>query len=297
MHMSEFLTTKEVAELLRLKERKVYDLAANGAIPCSRATGKLLFARAEVEAWLEQYSSGTALAERPGRASARRKVFLGSHDPLLDWALRESGCGLATYFDGSLDGLERYERGEGIACGIHILDNASDTWNEAEVAARLAREPVVLIEWAWRQRGLIINPDAKRKIKKLADIQGVRVVPRQAQAGSQVLFEALLKRAGMALEGLRLVTPVRTETDAAVAVVEGKAEAAFGLAAMAAQYRLGFVSVITERYDLVIDRHAYFEPELQTLLTFCKSEAFGERARDFVGYDVSGLGRVHFNGA
>jgi len=32
-------------------------------------------------------------------------VVLGSHDPLLDWAVRQSGSGLATYFDGSLDGL------------------------------------------------------------------------------------------------------------------------------------------------------------------------------------------------
>ncbi|HIC80349.1 MAG TPA: DNA-binding protein, partial [Kiloniellaceae bacterium] len=42
-----FLTTKEVAELLRVKERKVYDLSAEGEIPCRRVTGKLLFPRLE----------------------------------------------------------------------------------------------------------------------------------------------------------------------------------------------------------------------------------------------------------
>ncbi|HUS54016.1 MAG TPA: helix-turn-helix domain-containing protein, partial [Thermohalobaculum sp.] len=35
----EFLTTREVAALLRVKERKVYDLAAAGEIPCRRVTG------------------------------------------------------------------------------------------------------------------------------------------------------------------------------------------------------------------------------------------------------------------
>lgn len=45
-----YLTTKEVADLLRLKERKVYDLVAEGGIPCVRATGKLLFPRDLVEA-------------------------------------------------------------------------------------------------------------------------------------------------------------------------------------------------------------------------------------------------------
>ena len=43
--MEQYLTTKELAELLRLKERKVYDLAAAGEVPCTRATGKLLFPR------------------------------------------------------------------------------------------------------------------------------------------------------------------------------------------------------------------------------------------------------------
>ena len=52
--MTEYLTTRELAELLRIKERKVYDLAASGKVPCSRATGRLLFPRAEIEAWIER---------------------------------------------------------------------------------------------------------------------------------------------------------------------------------------------------------------------------------------------------
>ena len=34
-------------------------------------------------------------------------IVAGSHDPLLDWSLRESGCQLAMMPGGSLDGLER----------------------------------------------------------------------------------------------------------------------------------------------------------------------------------------------
>ncbi|MCY3701237.1 MAG: helix-turn-helix domain-containing protein, partial [Rhodospirillales bacterium] len=47
-----YLTTKEVAALLRVKERKVYDLAASGGIPHRRVTGKLLFPSAEILAWI-----------------------------------------------------------------------------------------------------------------------------------------------------------------------------------------------------------------------------------------------------
>tara|TARA_Y100000588_G_scaffold166145_1_gene180137 strand:- start:171 stop:329 length:159 start_codon:yes stop_codon:yes gene_type:complete len=46
----QFLTTKDLAALLHLKERKIYELVAEDAIPCLRATGKLLFPRQAVEA-------------------------------------------------------------------------------------------------------------------------------------------------------------------------------------------------------------------------------------------------------
>ena len=55
--MTDFLTTRELASLLRVKERKVYDLVAAGALPVRRVTGKLLFPRNEIDAWLGAQSS------------------------------------------------------------------------------------------------------------------------------------------------------------------------------------------------------------------------------------------------
>ncbi|KPQ26747.1 MAG: DNA binding domain, excisionase family [Marinobacter excellens HL-55] len=49
MPLPAYLTTAEVAEYLRLKERKVYDLVSQGVIPCVRVTGKLLFPRQRID--------------------------------------------------------------------------------------------------------------------------------------------------------------------------------------------------------------------------------------------------------
>ena len=57
-NLNEYLTTRELADLLRIKERKVYDLVSSGDVPCSRATGKLLFPRKEIDAWLQANASG-----------------------------------------------------------------------------------------------------------------------------------------------------------------------------------------------------------------------------------------------
>jgi len=289
---SEYLTTKELARLLRIKERKVYDLASSGALPCSRAMGKLLFPRSAVQAWLARSSSGEAAvlpAERP-------KVLLGSHDPLLEWAVRESRCGLATYIDGSLDGLERFIRGEGVAAGLHVYVPECDDWNTPLVRERLSEQPIALLEWAWRERGLIVTPALEAEVRGIGDLRGRRLVARQAEAGSQRLFDYLLTRDGLTQEDVEYVTVARSETDAAVFVLEGKADAAFGLVGVARQYRLPFVPVVRERFDLLVDRRSWFEPPLQRLFAFFRSPVFLTRASEMQGYDVGGLGRVHFNG-
>jgi len=289
---TEFLTTKELADLLHIKERKVYELAASGDVPCSRATGKLLFPRKVIEAWVARHSSGM-MAERSHRYS---KVFLGSHDPLLEWALRTSGAELATFFDGSLDGLDRFGRGEGVATGLHVYDPGTGDWNIEAVRERFGHAPVALIEFAWRERGLIVAPGDEAIFSDITALKGHRVVPRQNAAGSQMLLRHLMEQAGLIPNDVEWADTARTESDAALAVLEGKADAAPGLRAIAQQLRLGFVLLMRERFDILVDRAAWFDPPLQSLFAFCRSKTFMTKADELAGYDVSNLGIVHFNG-
>ena len=46
------LTTAEAADYLRIKERKLYELVAADAIPCTKVSGKWLFPRADLDRWL-----------------------------------------------------------------------------------------------------------------------------------------------------------------------------------------------------------------------------------------------------
>lgn len=282
-----YLTTREMADLLRVKERKIYDLAAAGEIPHSRATGKLLFPRETVLAWIENAS------EAPAGDGVRPAVLLGSHDPLLEWALRESGSGLAAFFDGSLDGLDRFDHLEGVAAGLHMVQD--EGWNTDLVARRFRFRPVVLAEWAWRNRGIIVAPGNPLGIAAIADLAGRRVVRRQPQAGSQHLMERLLSQTGIALPQDGPVA--RDEREAALAVLDGRADAAFGLAASARQFRLDFVPVCEERFDLLVSRRDWFEPPFQALIAFSRTPAFAQMAETLGGYRIDGIWTPHFNGA
>ena len=291
--MPEYLTTREVAELLRIKERKVYDLAASGALPCSRVIGKLLFPREQITEWVACHDE----SNNPTTTTTRPAVFLGSHDPLLEWALRESRCGMATLFDGSNGGLKRFSLGEGMATGLHIPNSDSKGWNTNAVRLSCPDQPAVLLEWAIRSRGLIVSDNRKKSIHSIGDLAGHRIVPRQSESGAQKLFLELIEQSGLTYSSLDMIDAARTETDVAEAISSDTAHAGFGLASVAAAYKLPFIPVIEERFDLLVDRHSYFEPPLQSLLAFCKTTRFQNKAKSMIGYGISRLGQVRFNAA
>ena len=293
-----YLTTSEVAELLRLKERKVYDLASAGDIPCVRATGKLLFPRDLVEAWLARH---TEFSDSLETLTPRPPICAGSHDPLLDWALREADCGIAVRFGGSLDGLRRMAKAEAMMAGTHLAGTEDGggvrQWNEQHLRRMLPGQPVVMIEWAWRNQGLIVAPGNPLQLTGIKDLRAHRVIARQADAGAFVLLEKLVSQAGCKMSRLQVLPqPARTEADVAAAIAEARADAGIAIEAVARQYRLDFVPLLRERYDLIIWRRDYFEAPLQRLFAFCRSKAFQDRARALGGYDVAGNGAVHYNG-
>ena len=52
-----------------------------------------------------------------------------------------------------------------------------------------------------------------------------------------------------------------------------------------------------ERFDLGVWRRAWFDPPMQRLLAFLRSDRFAARAGETGGYDLSGAGTIHHNGA
>ena len=61
------MNTREVAEYLRLKERKVYELVAARLIPCTRVTGKWLFPKTLIDLWIIQHTDCQPVLRPPSR--------------------------------------------------------------------------------------------------------------------------------------------------------------------------------------------------------------------------------------
>jgi len=294
--MHDYMNTREVADYLRIKERKVYDLVARHRIPCARVTGKWLFPKSMIDLWVLQ---GTEAAADVMPRPAPPMVAAGSHDPLLDWAIAESESGLAMLFNGSLDGVRRFAAGQALLCGMHVFDAESRDYNLPLVRQTFGAAPVVLVEWAKRSQGLIVASGNPLKLTELTEVakRQIRFADRQPEAGSRLLLTHLLAAHKLDLNDLTIVDPpVRSETEVAMAVLDGRADVGFGIAAAAKQFRLGFVPLHGERYDLLLGRRDYFEPPFQKLLAFARGPRFAARAADLAGYDTGTLGRIVYNG-
>jgi excisionase family DNA binding protein len=295
--MSDLMNTQEVAVYLRIKERKIYDLVRQGGIPCTRVGGKWLFPKDRIDQWLER--AGPAKPERRiAPAASAPRVMAGSHDPFLEWCVASSDCGLAMLSGGSLDGLERLAAGQAAACGIHILDAETGTYNVPAVERTLSGHDVVAMEWAWREQGLVVAPGNPHGITSLEALtaEGLSVAIRPPGSGARVLMDHLLEKVGIDFREVSVTeAPLRSELEVGLAVLDGRADAGLAVQAVARQLRLDFVPLHRERYDLVVRRRDYFEPEMQALLTFARSADAQGKAGDLQGYDLSSAGRVWYN--
>ena len=291
----QLFTTSEAASYLRLKERKIYEMVAEGTVPCTKVTGRWLFPKVELDHWLASSVTRPNGLTRPEPAP----IVAGSHDPLLEWALRESGSGIATLAVGSEAGFQRFVAGEVVAASMHLhaLEDMAADANVTAMAGRSDVQDAVMVGFCRREQGFLVAVGNPLKLNSIDDViaKGARMTMRPKGAGAQLLLEALLHRAGQPVEALAAAGPVcPTGPDIAQAVRAGRADIGVATRAVADAAGLEFVSIVWEAFDLVMRQRDYFCPPLQALLKFLHTDELKTRARELGGYDVSDAGGVRF---
>jgi putative molybdopterin biosynthesis protein len=291
--MRELLTTDEAADYLRLSERKLYELVAERAVPCSKVTGRWLFPRAALDRWV----SAGLIAPAGLAQVAAPPIVGGSHDPLLEWALRESNSGLASLPEGSEEGLRRLTRGEVMVAAVHLhrLDGDDETANLDAVADAPGLHDAVVLGFARREQGILVAPDNPLGLSDMASIATTRarMAQRPAGAGAQLLLLALSARAGIALDELKLGKPAfPTGPDIAQAIRAGRIDCGIATRSVAKSAGLDFLPLVWERFDLVMRQRDYFMHGPQALFDFLRQTGFRDRAAELGGYDVSDTGAV-----
>lgn len=278
------------------------------ATPISRGAGVISsLVRADGIVRIPRFSEGldvgaevTVHLYRRQAEIGRTIVAIGSHDLTLDLlsqflAARGQGWRLASANVGSLGGLVALRRGEAHLGGSHLLDPETGDYNVSYVRRYLPQEDVLLVTLVGREQGWIVPPGNPLALSAWKDAgrPDLSIVNRQRGAGTRVLLDYELEKAGVASKNVRGYDREEyTHLAVAAAVASGTADAGPGIRAAARALQLEFVPLAHERYELVIPREHYESELLQPLLELLHDAAFRNAVSALPGYDVSIMGEV-----
>lgn len=299
--MKTLLSTKEVAQILGVNEKMVYNLISDKGLPATKVTGKWLFPRDLVEQWIENSTVNRPACTPPLPPYHGLLILAGSNDVLLDRAIslfnRLYPEHVAVFGNlGSLGGLRAMRRGFCHIATSHLLQENEDEYNFRFAAEELGEAPAV-VNFCRREQCLLFPRGNPKGIVSMADLgrPGLRIVNRPMSTGTRLLFDLELKRNGIdgnTIEGYQ--KEFQRHLDVGIEVLSGRADAAPAITAVASLLDLDFIPLRTERYDLIVSKERFFDQGVQLFLGMLHEQSFRELAQEFRGYDLSLCGKMVF---
>ncbi|AEH44200.1 DNA binding domain protein, excisionase family [Thermodesulfatator indicus DSM 15286] len=292
-----YLSTKEVAELLGVNEKIVYQLINEKGLPATKVTGKWLFPRHLVEAWLEKH-----VINHPEQGAYRERllVIIGSNDPLLEKTIalynRRFPDNPAVFASvGSMGGLKALSKRLCHIATAHLMESNERDYNFAYLKEKLEGPLPAVVNFCFREQGIVVSPGNPQGISSVEDFikKKIRVALRPKGTGTRVLMEHELQKIGLSSEKIE-GEEYASHLEVGLAVLTGKAQAGLAIKVVADLLGLDFVPLKQERYDLLIPKEFFFQENIQAFLGLLQDEEFQTLANSLSGYDVSLSGKVIF---
>jgi molybdate-binding protein len=227
----------------------------------------------------------------------QNRVLIAGCDPAISVLARyvqTAGSELVLAHRNSSQALELLKERYVHVAGTHLRDESSGESNLPAIARLFPRNSVAVVSFAVWEEGIVTargNPKAIRGVEDLAR-PDVTIVNREAGAGSRELLDAHLKRlkiAASTIRGYRVEAP--GHLPAAWKVQTGEADACIATRAAARLFGLGFVPLVSERYDLAIRRQHLDLPGIRALLDVLNRSQFRRELDSLGGYDTTAAGQ------
>ncbi len=293
-------------EYLRVVAARVGDRLV--AAPLQRGAGVITsLSRANAIVTIPRFAEGiqkggrvSARALRPLHTIERTLLAVGSHDVAIDLlagALADRGLDLVSANVGSIAGLVALRDGATHLAGTHAIEPSDGSYNDWAVRRYGPREPVALVLFARRQQGLMVAAGNPLGLDSVADIAAkhARFVNRQKDAGTRMLFDLLLARAG--IDRTAIVGYDRlefTHLAAAALVADGAADCALGIRAAAAALRCDFIPIADEPYELALLASALDDPRIAAVIETLRTPDLRAQVNALPGYDARESGTMRF---
>jgi len=199
--------------------------------------------------------------------------IIGSHCIGIDHILRKGQILARTVNTGSLGGIMAIKRKESDIAGIHLLDNN----NEYNISylKKYGVTDAVLVRGYLREQGFMFKPElginsVEDLIQKL---ENYKIINRNKGSGTRILFDKFLKENGIdkkTLNGYEI--EAKTHSAVGAAVLMDKAQVGIGIKTIADHYKLKFIPIADENYDLLIPKEKLNDEDVLKFIETLKKE-------------------------
>jgi putative molybdopterin biosynthesis protein len=296
----EMLTTKDLAEYLRINENQIYRLIKEKRLPATRITGKWLFPKELIDEWIANSARMHSGREQKQTSPDRQIVIAGSNDIALELltknsSIRRPDLTVSLSNLGSLAGLFALQNGTCHIAASHLLDAETGEYNSSYIKKHFPDLKVTVVNLAHREQGLVLKRGNPLGIRTLKDLRNKKasLINRQEGSGTRILFDCRLK--DQSLDPLEISGYSRiayTHMDVALEVFKGTADAGIAIRAAAKLLGLDFIPLATERFDLIIPSEYYPTQAVRSFCGVLGSDEFKFHIARMGGYDISDTGKI-----
>jgi putative molybdopterin biosynthesis protein len=271
------LDTEEAAALLKVHPKHMYRLLRRG-LPGLRVGREWRFDRNDLLRWAGSDPTEAAATETPPLLAANGdvavEILLSTVNEATPWI---------GFVQADRDGaLESLRMGRALLAGCHGK-TPPEQWD----GARLAR-----IHLVNREFGLVFRPSLGN-IE--VDLASMRWASRPVTAGIRAHVEAALRKDGIAPDFLEGATTWSSHRDVVLAIVRGEADFGFATRAWADRAGVGFQSLGSEAYGLVLRAQDLGDSRVVRVCEVAQSAAYRAALQAIPGYDPEDSGALQYH--
>ena len=227
----------------------------------------------------------------------RNRILVAGCDPgisVLARHVQPAGVELVLAHRNSSQSLKLLKDGCVHVAGTHLRDESSGESNLPEIGRLFSKKAVAVISFAVWEEGIVTARGNPKCIRGIDDFSrsDISIVNREPGAGSRLLLDTRLKRARIdsdQVAGYDRIAP--GHLPAAWQIYSGAADCCIATRAAARMFGLGFIPLVSERYDLAIRRQHLDLPGIQILLDMLNRSSFRRELESLGGYDTKLAGQ------
>lgn len=229
-------------------------------------------------------------------------LMTGTYDIFIDIIRNHierkyAGISLFSANIGSIVGLKALKAGLAHICGVHAFDRKTGRYNSSFVRKILPEIPLVLVNLFHRKIGLLVRKGNPRGIRSHFDLvrPDVVFVNRQKGSGTRAILEYHLAQDGIDPEKInKYQTEAGTHISLASIIASGLADTGFGILPAAKAFKLDFIPLFPETFDLVVPKQFLNTFVAQIILEIINSLEFRNEISYMGGYDLSYTGKITY---